>query len=119
MVAAVTLWVEEPEFAARMAAVTELARPDFVTGPGRSGAVAAVYASYALGVPFLPWMDEPAALRPGNRVLIVDTASMSGRTMRRATNRYLGLGYEVDSFVAFDEREQRHHFWFERMATVQ
>jgi hypothetical protein len=106
-----SLWVEEAEFADRVRHCSPIARPDFVTGPGRSGAIAAVFASYFLGVPFVSWGQKG----PGRRVLIVDTASMSGRTMRKARARYSG-DYAVETFVAFIECEQRHHFWFERMA---
>lgn len=105
-------WVSEPEFADRMRQCAPPERPDFVTGPGRSGTVAAVYASYLLGVPFVPW-DCP---HPGGRVLIVDTAAMTGRTIRKAAARYARRYPAVDTFVAFSESDQRHHFWFERMA---
>lgn len=113
-----TKWVEEAEFAARMArGLRDIpVKPDFVTGPGRSGAVAAVYASYVLGVPFVPWKAAPDMM--ARRVLVVDTASMSGATIRKAMSFYSRLYDHSDSFVAFDEREKRHHFWFERVSRV-
>ena len=105
-------WVTEAQFSARM---RETLRPEgnpaFVTGPGRSGAVAAIYASYFLKLPYVPW-DCPCE---GECALIVDTASMSGRTMRRAVARYSRRYPSVESWVAFNESEQRHHFWYERM----
>lgn len=57
-----------------------------VTGPGRSGAIAAVYASHLLGVPFIPY-GQKAPLHLG-RLLIIDTATESGATLRKATRRY-------------------------------
>lgn len=105
-------WVEEPEFSERMRQCAPDTRPDFVTGPGRSGAVAAVYASYLLGIPFVPW-DCP---HPGTSALIVDTAAMTGRTMRKAAARYARRYPVVDTFVAFTAADQRHHFWFERIS---
>lgn len=57
-----------------------------VTGPGRSGAIAAVYASHMLAVPFIPYGgNAPVAL---GRVLVIDTARMSGKTLRKAHSRY-------------------------------
>jgi hypothetical protein len=74
--------VDEPEFVARLRLVLKSARIEnvgAVTGPGRSGAVAAVYASHMLGIPFIPY----GARCPDQfQLLIVDTARESGRTRR-------------------------------------
>ena len=83
---------------------------DYVTGPGRSGAVAAVYASHYLGIPFVPYklkLNEKVAL-------IVDTAKMSGRTLRRASRRY----DEADTVFAIDESKDKVHirFWYEEIS---
>ena len=79
-----------------------------VVGPGRSGAIAAVYASYILKVPMLPqglgYVPEP--MKP---TLVVDTASKSGRTLRKLLRRYETLC----CVFAFHE-PPRVHFWYER-----
>lgn len=78
-----------------------------VTGPGRSGAVAAVYASHRLGIPFIPYGQ---AIPNGWRVLIVDTASESGKTLRKAARRYEA----ADPVVVFAYCEPpRVMFWYE------
>ena len=54
----------------------------------RSGAVAAVYASHMLHVPFIPYgQKHPQHL---GRLLIVDTARESGATLRKAERKYEG-----------------------------
>lgn len=78
-----------------------------VVGPGRSGAVASVYASHILGIPFIPYGTEcPEHLRP---LLIVDTARKSGATLRKAERRYGGDCVVVH---VFDE-PPRLRFWYE------
>ena len=78
-----------------------------VTGPGRSGAIASVYASHILGVPFLPYGQKcPAHLRP---LLIVDTARSTGSTLRKAARKY---GHDVVVVAVFDE-PPRVKFWYE------
>lgn len=47
--------VQEPEFRERIKAVLAGVEAKAVTGPGRSGAVASVYASHILGLPFIPY----------------------------------------------------------------
>ena len=80
-----------------------------VVGPGRSGAVASVYASHILGIPFLPYgVPCPPHLRP---LLIVDTARKSGATLRKAEREY-GDG-ECVTVWCFDE-PPRVRFWYER-----
>jgi hypothetical protein len=102
--------VSEPEFrevilekirAANLSAV------DYVTGPGRSGAVAAVYASHMTGIPFVPF-GRPCE-EMGN-VLIVDTAAESGRTIRKAAQRYKAAN--PTTIVTFYE-PPRVAFWYE------
>lgn len=78
-----------------------------VVGPGRSGAVASVYASHILGIPFIPYGTAcPDHLRP---LLIVDTARKSGATLRKAERRYGGDCVVVH---VFDE-PPRLRFWYE------
>lgn len=79
-----------------------------VTGPGRSGAVAAVYASHIMHIPFIPYgSDAPLHLGP---LLIVDTAQQTGRTMRKAVRRYEDA--KPYTVVVFDE-PPRVAFWYE------
>ena len=57
--------ISEAEFAERIREA--LSDPQYeaaawVTGPGRSGAVAAVYASHILHIPFVPYGQEAARL---------------------------------------------------------
>lgn len=115
MSAAPSIWIEEKEFSERlsMLLLETTFDPDFVTGPGRSGSVAAVYASYILGRPFIPYGATP----PGRKILVVDTASMSGRTIRKAVSKYERQGYETVGLVAY-ESDDRHHFWYERLAAL-
>jgi hypothetical protein len=79
-----------------------------VTGPGRSGAIAAVYASHMLGIPFIPYgQKHPQHL---GRLLIVDTARESGATLRKAQRKYEGTSPLV--IVAYEE-PPRVFFWYE------
>lgn len=103
--------VSESEFAERLRQLLDKVDADTiaaVTGPGRSGAVAAVYASHMIGVPFIPYGSRTPPDR--GRILIVDTARESGRTLRKAERRY-----EADNplvVVAFEE-PPRVAFWYE------
>ncbi|MGY3535372.1 hypothetical protein [Bradyrhizobium sp. USDA 4452] len=103
--------VSEAEFRTRMRVI--LSDPltmtvGCVTGPGRSGAIAAVYASHILRVPFLPYGQKaPADL---GRLLIIDTARESGATLRKAERKYLGCTPLV--LVAYEE-PPRVVFWYE------
>lgn len=103
--------ISEPEFYARMKEVLD--NGDFgdagcVTGPGRSGALAAVYVSHYLHIPFIPFGQEaPANL---GRILVVDTARESGATMRKAMRKY---GYAQPLEAVFFEEPPRVVFWYE------
>lgn len=84
----------------------------FVTGPGRSGAVAAVYASHYLNIPFKP--HKAGNYERDHRVLIVDTVEYTGKTLRKASSWYEKRGLLVD--VAFALKETRGHYfklWYE------
>lgn len=81
--------------------------PLFVTGPGRSGAVASVYASHFLGVPFVPYKCRVES----KGALIVDTAMASGRTVRKASRVYNNSPW----IVAFNQ-PPRVKFWYERLS---
>lgn len=103
--------VSEAEFAAAIRLKLLGVEAKAVVGPGRSGAVASVYASHILGIPFIPYgMRCPEHLRP---LLIVDTARKSGATLRKAERQY-GDG-ECVTVWCFDE-PPRVRFWYERDA---
>lgn len=103
--------ISEAEFNERIRAV--LSDPWYedigcVTGPGRSGAVAAVYASHILHVPFIPFgASAPTHLA---RLLIVDTAIESGATIRKACRKYQDA--KPKTAVCYNE-PPRVMFWYE------
>lgn len=100
--------ITEPQFEQRLRTVLDGVGVGAVTGPGRSGAVAAVYASHMLGVPFIPYgQKHPQHL---GRLLIVDTARESGATLRKAARKYQGATPLI--VVAFEE-PPRVKFWYE------
>lgn len=103
--------ISETDFADRLRTIlsdTALDDVGAVTGPGRSGAVASVYASHMLGVPFIPYgQKHPEHL---GRLLLIDTARQSGATMRKAERRYAGTTPLV--LIAFEE-PPRVAFWYE------
>lgn len=106
--------VSEQEFSERAREILEFYQSKVlcVTGPGRSGAVASVYASHFLKIPFIPW-GTPCPLEP---VLIIDTAVMSGETLRRAARRVADQGKRHYRAWLFDEREGgRVTFWYEHL----
>ncbi|MFA9261863.1 MAG: hypothetical protein ACEQSB_00690 [Undibacterium sp.] len=83
---------------------------DCVTGPGRSGAIASVYASHILGVPFLAFGVDipPNFVKP----MIIDTARESGKTLRKAARKYAKHNPIV--MVCYEE-PPRVTFWYEAM----
>lgn len=103
--------VSEAEFSLRLRTLlheNDLSEVGSVTGPGRSGALAAVYASHILGVPFIP---HGSPTPPGlGRMLIVDTARETGKTLRKAMRRYQETNPLV--LVVFEE-PPRVMFWYE------
>lgn len=82
---------------------------DYVTGPGRSGALAAVYVSHMLGIPFVPYGRPHEKLQ---RVMMVDTARESGATMRKAMRRY--EAHSPVELVVYEE-PPRVAFWYEAL----
>lgn len=102
--------VQPDEFYDRLVAVLRHAVGQFgsVMGPGRSGALASVYASHLLGIPWLPYKRQrvPLVLWP---TLIIDTATMSGRTLRKAARKILG----PSETLALFQEPPRLRFWFE------
>lgn len=111
----------EPEF---KEAITQALEPyrnqgyNFVTGPGRSGAIAAVYASYILKIPFVPHKANKRGFWVGNmpvtKILVVDTAEYTGYTIRKAVSYYRRLGNVCDSVTVFkEEKHNFSYFWYE------
>lgn len=79
---------------------------DCVTGPGRSGAIAAVYASHILHIPFIPYgQAHPARF---NTMLVIDTATETGKTLRRAAKKY-----PRSVVMAVYREPPRVAFWYE------
>lgn len=101
--------VSEAEFSAAIRLRLLGVKARAVVGPGRSGAVASVYASHILGIPFIPYGTEcPEHLRP---LLVVDTARKSGATLRKAERRYGGDCVVVHVF----NEPPRLRFWYEKI----
>lgn len=103
------LTITEKEFNRQIKSkLTNLGEVGCVTGPGRSGAVAAVYASHILRVPFIPYGSQ-APTNPGT-LLIIDTAVKSGKTLRKAAKKYR----DNKSVVIYIYKEPpRVAFWYE------
>lgn len=103
--------VSEAEFSVAIRAALNGVEADCVTGPGRSGAVAAVYASHILGIPFIPYGQRIPENLP--RLLIVDTATESGATLRKAVRKYNALYLPEPLVVAVYQEPPRVMFWYE------
>ena len=100
--------VSEEEFFERMKVVLADKNVGCVTGPGRSGAVAAVYASHMLSVPFVPYGSKmPVSL---GKLLIIDTATESGKTLKKAARKY--KDHDIVVVAAYHE-PPRVMFWYE------
>lgn len=102
-------FVDEDEFQhVFCAALDHAPTADYVTGPGRSGAVAAVYASHYLGIPFVPFKRMR-----GSNVLVVDTAILTGSTLRKASRYY----FDAPTVHGFTQ-PPRVKFWYERLSHI-
>lgn len=78
-----------------------------VIGPGRSGAVAAVYVSHMTSLPFYRGpLPVPDHLQP---VLIVDTATMSGATLRKTAQKAGGPNLTLAVYA----EPPKVKFWYE------
>ena len=105
--------ITESMFQERLRECLKGVRCDSVIGPGRSGAIASVYASHLLKVPWLPQgiTEIPLYLYP---VLVIDTARQSGRTLRK-----LAKQVGSDLMIWCFEEPPRVKFWYEREALMQ
>lgn len=99
--------VHEKEFHLRIQSL-KLLRGKFktVTGPGRSGAIAAVYASYYLHIPFIP-LDN--ILEKHKPILVIDTAQQTGKTLKKALSK---AGKGATGITLFNEPPSLK-FWYE------
>lgn len=105
--------ISNEDFTERLKSLLVGCKAKAVTGPGRSGAIASVYASHILGIPYIPYgQPVPDKLRP---LLIVDTAMQSGRTLRKDERKYGGC--EVVVIYCYKE-PPRVVFWYEAQAGV-
>jgi hypothetical protein len=106
-----TQWIDEGRFITALQAALATFQHPFgaVTGPGRSGAIAAAYASYLTGRPFVPF-GQPF---PGP-ILVIDTATMSGRTLRKAVRKVEKTGSIAYGLQVYASPVDRYHFWYER-----
>lgn len=102
--------ISERQFSIAIKKVLTFACDEFgcVTGPGRSGAIASVYASHILRIPFIPYGQKPP-IELG-RLLIIDTAVETGKTIRKACKKYA----KYNPFaVAIYAEPPRVIFWYE------
>ena len=100
--------ITESEFRIRLInKLSELQiKPNCVTGPGRSGAIASVYASHLLRIPFIPYGTKiPEKLKPA---LVIDTAIKTGYTLRKAARKA-----EATLMLALFEEPPLVQFWYE------
>jgi len=107
--------VEETEFRTALADRLKLLHGQYaaVTGPGRSGAVAAVYASHFLHVPYIPPTAENFD-RINGTVLVIDTAIWTGKTIRKLSKKIERQNCAVDIIAIFDEKKDGLvKFWYE------
>lgn len=74
-----------------------------VTGPGRSGALAAVYASHYLKIPYVVPKNTAMLERSLGKLLIIDTALYTGKTLRRLSNWYSNRGIANEYRFLFQE----------------
>jgi hypothetical protein len=105
--------IQSEEFSVALAAkIADLkGKVGCVTGPGRSGAIASAMASHILGVPFIPYGQVcPDHLRP---ILVIDTATSTGRTLRQAERRY----GECVALAVYHE-PPRVKFWYESACII-
>lgn len=88
-----------------------------VTGPGRSGAVAAVCASYFLQIPYVVPKQIGAFKTPARlagKLLIIDSAWLTGKTLRKMSSWYNERGIENDFVFLFKEdKENMYKFFYE------
>lgn len=105
--------ITETEFAQKIREILcgrDLSHVGAVTGPGRSGSVAAVYASHILGVPFIPFGSQcPDKFN----LLLIDTARESGRTLRKSASWYTRRMGRAPTVIAIYEEPPRVAFWYE------
>ena len=104
--------IQPAEFEQRLRETLIGIKAGCVTGPGRSGAITSAWASHILGVPFIPYGQKcPDKLKP---VLVIDTARLTGRTVRKAAKKY-GEGTKI---LWLYTEPPIVRFWYERIKCV-
>lgn len=99
--------ISENQFSIRLKERLQNVEVKSVVGKGRSGAIAAVYASHLLRIPFIPYGEKcPEHLYP---ILIIDTARKSGKTLRKAQKKYGSNSITVNLY----DEPPRVRFWYE------
>lgn len=85
---------------------------DFVTGPGRSGAIASVYASHYLSIPFIP--HKTGSYGHYRSCLIVDTVVYTGKTLKKSANWHMKQGLNVTTLWGMTEHRGHYYkMWYE------
>lgn len=102
--------ITEPEFVTQLRET--LADPVYatvasVTGPGRSGAMASIYASQLLDIEYVPCGREP---RTGGPILLIDVADTTMYGLNKLAKRY--KDYDQVLCLVF-EVEKSVPMWFE------
>jgi len=101
--------ISEESFFRKIKAELENVNCNAVTGPGRSGAIASVYASHILRIPWIPFGQKcPEHLTP---LLIIDTAEKTGKTIRKAKKEYNNLNTVA---ITLYKEPPRVYFWYEQ-----
>lgn len=109
--------ISEDEFRSKL--ISELSKQEYdrfksVTGPGRSGSIASVYASHYLRIPFIPF--GCGCVEKLSPLLIIDTASLSGKTLKRCSNKYQYIEHKT---IALYSEPPRLRFWYEDLTFPQ
>lgn len=104
--------ISEPEFKEAITEALKDIQCGSVTGPGRSGALAAVYASHILHVPFMPYKSLVGCLVGVHLLplLIIDTAIETGRTLKKCALFYMDIPHIILSVY---QEPPRVMFWYE------
>lgn len=80
----------------------------WVMGPGRSGAIAAIYASHILNIPWVPYGFLPRAKGKG---LLIDIAHTNALCLNRAVRRYRTR--ETETLLLFHTPDAIPVLWFQ------
>lgn len=106
-----TMTITEKAFKKKLAerlTIFQEHKPDFVTGCGAHGVIAAVYASTFLGVPYrqFGWNS------PDKNLLVVAAACGTGKSLKKLTQQLIKKAAYVESIAVYEQAE-KIDFWFE------